>query len=285
MNRIAITAECVCDLPEKMRQQYGIDCIYFDIITDEGVFRDTVEISARNVLEYMNNGRKKILSHEPTVEQFQEFFTEHLKTCNEVVHISIGDKISKAYPNAVLARERMGADAERIHIIDSRQVTTGIGFLLIKAAQMRAEGKNAQEIVEGVLQEIEKISVSFITRDANYLYYNGRASRWVMNLCKKMALHPVLYVKDGELVLKTIMIGNYEKACKRYVKKQLKRKSRIDRERCFVTYADCSQKQLKQIETVVRECIDFEHLIFNTASATVSCNCGPNAFGVLYVRS
>lgn len=284
MSTIAITTECVCDLPFSMLNEMRIESIYFNIQTDKGLFQDTTEISERNILEYMAGGEKKAHSYEPAVEDYVQMFRRNLEKYQEVLHICISAQISSAYAHAVMAKESMKEEGAKIHIFDSKHLSSGMGILVYKAAMLRDEGKNIFQIKEALADLQKRISTTFVTRNADYLYYNGKVKKSVRNLCHRFSIHPILYMKNGKLCLKSVVIGNYDKACLRYVNGQLRQNKDIDTELAFVTHAGCSQARLSNIKDQIKKYIEFEQLYLKTASATVSCNCGPDCFGVLFLR-
>ena len=283
MGKIAISTECVGDIPVALREELGIEIIFLDVVTDQGVFKDTVEITDRNVIEYMMGGLHKCKSREPDAEGFRAHFEELLKCHDEVIHICISGGIATSVKNTTEALALMKPEmAERVHIVDSRHLSSGQGMLVCEAAKLRNAGAESGEIIQKIQDMREKISTSFIARNADFLYYNGRASEKIMKLCNNLALHPVLYMKDGMLVVKRILIGNYDKACERYVKRELKKSKLIDRSTGYITYAGCSNNRLEQVRKLVEERIRFDNLYLNAASAAVSCNCGPDTFGILF---
>lgn len=284
MSKIAITTECVSDLPVSLIKEKNIGYIYFDIHTDKGVFQDTTEISERNILEYMAGGDKKAQSEEPLVADYMNLFKNALKEYDEVIHICVSGKISKAIMHARMAKMEMKEEGEKIHIIDSKHLSSGMGLLVLRAAQYRDEGLGCEEIIKKIKNLRSKISTSFITRNADYLSFNGRISGIVARLCHRLALHPVLAMKDGALVLQNIMIGNYDNACSKYVDDQLKNSAFIDDEIAFITHAGCSNSRMDYITDRVEKRVAFKKIVCQPASAAVSVNCGPDTFGVLYIK-
>lgn len=278
-----VTTECVCDLPGELLSRLNVDIIYFHIYTDSGCFKDTDEIDARNILEYMERGGAKSKSEAPSANEYKNFFQKKLEDYDEVIHIAISSGISDSVKNASLAVAKMGMDGKRIHIFDSRHLSSGMGFLVIKAAQMSLDGCSTRQILEELEHCRGKVSTSFIVKNADYLFRNGKVSKGVQKLCRLFSLHPVLYMKDGILTLKGLEFGNYEKSGARYVKKELRHAQAIDKSRLFITHANCRLKSIQQIKSIVEGCCRFEEIIVNPASATVSSNCGPNAFGVLFL--
>lgn len=284
MGNIIITTECVADIPAEIIEKYGIGIIYYTVKTDKGEFRDTDEITASNIMEYMTGGEKKALSIIPSKEDYEAFFKDKLEKHDEIIHISISSGVSGAFENAKEASKIADRSAERIHVIDSRHLSSGQGLAVIEAARLNAEGKNGKEITEYVEKLIPRISTSFITYNADYLYYNGKVSKRVMNLCRDLSLHPVLAMKDGKLTVKKVLVGRYDTSAKRYLRSILIKGKGIDSSVGFITYAGCTNKALDYIHNKVQKNINFDSLLEQPASASISCNCGPFTFGILYIK-
>ncbi len=283
--RVGIIAECVCDLPKSYLKEHNIDIVYFFIETDSGVFTDTDEITAENILSYMQSGGKKSKSSAPEPEIYRSVFEKNLEKYDELIFAAISSKISYSYANAEKAVSEMSEKGKRVHIFDSKHLSTGLGHLVIKAAETAETGLSAKEIISELEELRERISTSFITESVDFLYRSGRVSEKVKKICMTFNIHPVLTMKNGELILKSVGIGKYEKACSRYIHKELKNPDKIDKKRAFLTYAGCSVKMLEHVRNEINSKCRFEKLIQTKASATISSNCGPGTFGVLFIKN
>lgn len=284
MSEIKITAECVADIPYALQEREDIDIIFYDIETENGIFRDTDEIDANNIMEYMADGKKRVSTHFPSATEYKNFFKSKLEDYDEVIHICIGSGISDALENAKQGRDKLGLDGKRIHIVDSQHVSSGSGYLAYIAARDRDKGMNSDQIIAHLVQIIPGISTTFIAYNADYLYYNNQVSKLVKNICQLLHLHPVLYVKDGVLTLKKVYWGDYKKSVRKYVASELRKAQEIRKEAVFITYAACNHAMIKEVKQLVRGYAEFDEMWEQEASATVTSNCGPMTCGVIYVR-
>ena len=153
MKKLGITTDCVCDLPDDYLKLHDVGIVYFYITTDRGRFKDGYEITSGNIIEYLEDGGEKAATNAPEPEEYREFFQDRLKECDELIHISISSKVSLSCKNASSALKLMGEQADRVHVIDSKHLSTGMGHLVIKAVEMRDSGKAAEEIC----RELEQI--------------------------------------------------------------------------------------------------------------------------------
>ncbi|MGN1119976.1 MAG: DegV family protein, partial [Oscillospiraceae bacterium] len=233
----------------------------------------------------LENGGEKAETNAPAPEEYRDFFLEQLEKNDEIVHISITSKVSQSYCNAMAALELMGESGKRVRVVDSWHLSTGIGHMVIKAVEMRNAGSSSQEIVDEAERMKDSISTSFITMNANYLYRNGRVSNAVKTFCEVFMVHPVLTLKEGRMTLKSVKIGNYEKAVMRYVKGELRNSRKIDKKRLFITHAGCTVKFINAVKAQAERLCSFEEILVTKASATVSGNCGMGTVGVLFVKN
>lgn len=279
---VAISTDCTADIPDDLLEKIGVNVIYFYITTESGRFRDTDEITSRNIIDYTAGGMKKAASAAPSTEEYREFFTDQLTKCERLIHICIGSKVSHAYENACAAVQE--GFENTVTVIDSLQLSTGIAHLVMKACELRDKKKQAHEIANELEKMKYHISSTFSAENAEYLYYNGRVSRGIAKICRILNLHPILGMSDGELKLIGIGFGNYNAALKRYIKKRMKNKDSIDTDRAFITCVGCSVKTKNMVKKEVEKHLHFREVIINEASATISVNSGPGTIGVLYTR-
>ena len=149
---------------------------------------------------------------------------------------------------------------------------------------MAQDGESVEEICSKLNKLKERISTSFIVPSPDTLYRNGKIGKIVMNLCDALNLHPILYLSQNKIKLRGVVMGKLDKAYKKYIRKQLMHRNKIDTRILFITYAGCSVKQLEQIREEVEKYVYFEHVEYQKASATISSNCGIGAFALIFMR-
>lgn len=281
--KICITTDCVCDLPDEMLAANNVDMIYFYIETDTGRFKDVDEITAQNVFDYLSNGGVKTITEAPPVDEFVTFFSDKLKKYDDVIHICISSKISKSFSNAVQAAEKLGEDSH-IYVVDSKHLSTGIGHMVLRAAEMVRSGCGCEEIISEMEEMKTTVSTSFMADNIDFLYLNGKVGNGVYKLCTMFNIHPVLSMQDGYLKLKSCHMGNYLKSAKRYIRAELKDAKKIKSSRLFITHAGCSTNDIKRVKREISSIMKFDEIVVTKASATISSNSGPRTFGLLYIK-
>ncbi len=278
--KIAITADCICDLPKDLLERFHIRLMYCYVHTGEGRFCDLFEISSDSLLTYLQKDGNHSHSSTADPSEYEYFFAKTLKEAEHVIHITATADLSGAYPNATQAAKTF----DNVTVIDSAHISSGHGLMVLCAARLAEEGRNVNEICEALDEYRERVFSNFLVPGTATLYRNGKVSGAVHNLCTVLSLHPVLYMSRNKLKLFSIESGNMNRVISLYIKKLFKHTRQIDTSILFVTYAGCSVKQIDEIVSIVEKYIHFDQIILQKASATVSSNCGVGTFGLMFVR-
>ena len=270
---VCITTESVCDLPEDIMERFGIACIYYYVQTQEGRFHDVCEISADNLIEYIDNQHKTAYSMPPSVDEYETFFADALGNAQQVIHISMAKNSGE------------GAKGfDNVHVINSAHLSSGMGLLALYAAAMVQDGNPFQDVIDALNHIKYNISTSFIVAHTNNLYRAGRMSKKVKDVCDLFLLHPVLSVKGSKIACSAVYSGTQEHAYIKYIRKQLKGRRNIDTRVLFFTYSGFSYKMKQKILSEINKYQKFDKIIEQQASAAISSNCGVGAFGLLFMK-
>lgn len=273
-----ITADCVCDLPEEMLEEYDIRLMHFYIRTDKARFVDTQEIDSDNLERYLAVPDNAVRSQCASVEEYEEFFGEMLAEADHVIHISMAARAGEGYERAEMAARGF----DHVHVIDSGQISGGEALLVLYAAKLAADGRRTHEICEQIEKTKNCIRNRFIMPSARYFYQNNRTSATVARLCELFRLHPILTVRQSKVMIVGVLGGQLNNAWRRYIRFHLMRKWKIGKEVVYITYAGCSVEQLEMVRTEVLKCIPFEKVILQKASFSNACNVGLGTIGIAY---
>lgn len=278
--KVAITADCICDLPGKWLKKYQIRLMHCYVHTKEGRFSDLFEVSSDSLLDYLQiEGNTAHSSTAPPAE-YEYFFADILEHAEKVIHITATVALSGAYPYALQASKSF----DNVTVVDSTHISSGHGIMAVYAASLAEQGKGVKEICAALDKFKDRVCSNFLVPSTETLCRNGKVSGTVHNLCKMLNLHPVLRMSQNKLKLWKIEVGNQQHANKKYVKQILHHSKQIDTRFLFLTYAGCSVRQIDELIEEVEKYVKFEEIILQKASATVSSNCGVGVFGLMYVR-
>lgn len=278
--KIAITADCICDLPKDLIERYQIGIMYCYVHTREGRFCDISEVSSDSLLAYLQiEGNYAYSSTAPT-EEYEYFFADILEKAQHVIHITATADLSGAYPNATQASKSF----DNVTVVDSHHISSGHGLMVLYAAALAEESRSVDEICRRLAVFRENVFSNFLVPSTATLARNGKVSGLVDKVCSTLNLHPVLSMSRNQLKLWKIEVGNMDRVNRRYVRKLFKHRKQIDTRILFLTYAGCTVSQVDAILEEVKKYISFDRIVLQKASATVSSNCGIGTFGLMFVR-
>lgn len=278
--KIAVTADCICDLPKDLLEKYQIRLMYCYVHTKEGRFCDLFEVSSDGLLAYLQQEGKEARSSTAEPSAYEYFFADELQKAEQIIHITATAALSGAYPNASQASQSF----DNVTVVDSNHISSGHGLMVLYAAALAEAGSSVQEICTALEQFKENVCSGFFVRNTEALCRNGKVSVPVHKLCSGLNLHPVLHMSQNRLRLRHIETGSLQHARRGYIRKQLHHVRQIDTRIAFLTYAGCSMQQLDEILEEVEKYIKFERIVLQKASAAVSGSCGAGVFGLMFIR-
>ncbi len=274
---LLVSTDSVSDLPAEMTDNARVAVMPYRVVTEGGEFIDGQEAGTDGVLSYMQSGRRAH-SEAPNIAAYEAFFAEQLTKAQCVIHLTMSGKVSKGYDNALEASKSF----DNVEVIDTGHLSSGMGFVVLQAAEYAAGGMSKEDVIEGIQQIRSLVRTSFIVDDTEYLLRAGRISPRINAICRVFMVHPVLVLKNSKMTVGAVMIGTQKTVWKKYIASVLQNAGRIDKRLLFITYAGLSYEDLQEIENIVKKKIPFEQVIYQKASPAISINCGVGAFGLLF---
>lgn len=278
--KIKVTADSTCDLSPELVEKYNITIVPLSIVKDGKSYIDGVEIGPDDIFQYVAETGKLCSTAAVNVSQYLDVFSELRREYDAIIHFTISGEMSVCYQNACLAAEEI----DGVYPIDSRNLSTGIGLLVIDAAIMANAGMDAQEIVAVLRDRIEKLEVSFVIDTLLYLWKGGRCSGVAALGANLLSLKPCIEVKDGTMVVSKKYRGSLKKCLVQYVRDKLAGRTDIDTRRIFITDSGVDEEIYKTVYEAVAESQCFEEILHTRAGSTISNHCGPNCLGILFFR-
>ena len=278
--KIKITSDSTCDLPQELIEKYAVRLMPLCVTVEGQTYRDGVDIQAAEMLAMTekNGGTPKTAAN--NIQDYLDAFTEERKENDAVIHFTISASMSACYQNACLA----AAELENVYVIDSANLSTGQGHLVLDACEMAEAGMDAEAIVAEIEARKEKVDASFVVDTLEYLRRGGRCSALAAMGANLLKLHPCISVKDGAMGVGKKYRGNMKTCLTEYVKDRLAEPDTVDTRRLFITDSGVSEEIRQLVEDVVLSIVPFETVIHSQAGCTVSCHCGPGTLGILFFR-
>lgn len=278
---IKITADSTCDLSPELKAKTGVIITPIHVIMEGKDYMDGVDIIPEDIFATCG-GKSKVVCASAAVnpDYYEKVFAEATADGSEVIHIGLSSEISSSFHNAEIAAE----DFENVYVVDSRNLSTGSGHLVLLAAEMIAEGMAAKDIAEKLAEIAKKVDASFVIDTLEYLKKGGRCSALAALGANLLSLKPCIEVKDGKMGPAKKYRGNINKSLEMYVKDRLKNIENIDKKRIFVTSTFENENDVQAIVKLVKSYKYFDEVLVTKAGSVISCHCGPNCLGILYIN-
>lgn len=278
--KIKISADSTCDLSPELIEKYDIGITPLYVIKNGKSYSDGIDMHPQDIYDHVAAGGEICSTAAVSVADYEDFFREQLKCCDAVVHFHISGEMSSCYQNACIAAEEVG----NVYPVDSRNLSTGIGQLVISAALLAAQGDmTAEQIRDAMNEKREKLDVSFLLDTLKYLAKGGRCSAVAALGANLLGLKPCIEVRDGKMGVGKKYRGHLDKCLTQYVRERLENRDDIDTERIFLTESGgFSEEELEAVTAEIRRCQNFGEILHTQAGCTISNHCGPRCMGILY---
>lgn len=277
--RIGISADSSCDLSAELAEQYGIAVIPQAIIMDGKTYRDGIELKPADIFRHVSEGGEICSTTAINTAEYCGVFSELRKECGALIHFTIGSGLSSCYQNAVLAANEVPG----VTVVDSMNLTTGIGYLAVAAAKMAAAGMELEEITAKLEELKAHMDVSFVIDKLDYLKKGGRCSAVTAFGANLLNIKPSICMKNGTLAVEKKYRGAFRQCVRRYIEERLDAvKDRCVPDIIFLTHAACSEAVLEEAADLIRSRGIFSEILVTEAGCTVSSHCGPNTLGIIF---
>ncbi|MGI6710603.1 MAG: DegV family protein [Bacilli bacterium] len=282
MEKFVIIADSTSDIPKELRDKYNIEIIPLCINIGEDIYKDGVELSTVELFDLAE--KKKTLPKTSAIapDEFIEVFKKHLNQEKKVLFIGIGSGFSATLQNAHIA---FGEFEKNVYIVDSEKLSIGTGFVVLKACELREEGKSIDEIVKVLNEYKTRVRTYFAISTLEYLHKGGRCSGTARLFGAMLKITPIIRVALNKMEVAKKPRGRYEKALDEmlvYFNEDLK-KNNVDLNKVVLIYPH--PKALNDVEYMKKELhkLGVKDFITTTAGCTISTHCGPRTIGLAYV--
>ncbi len=279
--KVIIAADSTVDLSHTLTEKYGIAILPLNVSLGDKLYRDGVDIDPDGIYAHYEATGQLPKTSAINASDFEDFFAENTKNGEDMVMFTISSDMSSTYANSLLAAEKFPC----VHMVDTRNLSTGGGLLVLAAADMAADGLSAAEIAEKCRALVANVDASFVVDDLEFLHKGGRCSAVAAFGANLLQLKPCITVKDGKMSVGKKYRGKFDSVLEKYIEERIGDGSDIDKTRIFVTHAGCDAAVVDSCVRKVSELAPFSEVLVTRAGCTISSHCGRNTLGVLFVRS
>ena len=274
---VLITSSTLCDLPDSIVKKLNLPLIPALIHTEDGVFKDGVQMDAEELIRYIDTG-KTARSTSPDEAGYTAFFAAELKKAHHLIHIALTSSMSDDYHMACEAAKAF----DNVTVINSECLSSATGLLVLIAYKLAQQSIPVDKIIEELDIVKARLKCSFVIDTTEYMAKKGHISDTINKFAKALSLHPTIRCKNNKSGIGGLWLGSTKMAYKRYIHNAFPVDIIPDPEVVFITYVNIPMDTLMWIKEEVSRFAYFENVVFQQASAAISSNCGTGTFGILY---
>ena len=275
---IKITSDSTCDLSAEQLQQHNIQLLPLCISMGDKLLRDGVEITPDDIYAHVDAGGDICTTSALNFTDYSDCFTPLSQEYDAVIHINISAEFSSCYQNAVLASQEF----DNVYVVDSRNLSTGHGHVVLRAAELAESGMDVKDIVAELNNFTAKVDASFILSRLDYMKKGGRCSSVVALGANLLHLRPCIEVVNGKMQVGKKYRGSFEKCVDQYIRDRLAHPENLDLSRIFITHSGVADSALETARRAVEDCASFQEILVTRGGWTGARHRVPGTLGILF---
>ena len=278
--KIKITADSTCDLTQELLQQWNISLMPMHILMGGESYLDGVTVHPADVFVHVQNGGQTPKSAAANLVEYSDFFAPFAKEYDAVIHISVGSKFSSCFQNARLAAQ----EYENVSVVDSENICTGQGYLVLRAAKWAADGLSPKNICMRLQSLAKRVELSLVLNQLDFMAKSGRCSGVLAFGANILGIKPSLAVINGELKVVKKYRGSLPICVGKYITDQLDGRDDIDNTMVFVSSCQPKPGCMDAVKAGLRKYGKFEHIIETDIGTTIGGYSGPGTIGIVFAK-
>ena len=281
---VKIISDSTCDLSPELIAKYDIDILPLHILLGEDEYEDGKNITPEQIYSWSDENKTTQKTSAPALTDAIELFKPYIDEGREIVCFSISSSMSTSGNVMRIAAEELEAE-DRITVIDSANLSTGIGLLVIEAAIMAQNNHTVEEIVSAIEALKPNVRASFVVDTLTYLYRGGRCNAVSAMAGGVLKLHPKIVVENGAMNASKKYRGKINSAIMTYVKDMEDDLKAARPNRVFITHSGCDRTIVEEVHSYLENLGVFSEILETRAGGVISSHCGPGTLGVLFIQS
>jgi len=281
MNRVKVITDSCADLSSELIEKFDLDVVPLYVQVEGKSYLDGCEMTTEKLYSQIEKSNMLPKTAAPSSGDYYEYFSKWINAGYDVLYVGLSSKLSAAFQAARIAAEEF--DEERIKLLDTQSLSTGIGLLALKASELAKEGKSLDEIYQKVSALVPKVRVSFVIDTLKYLHMGGRCTAVQLLASNVLRIHPQIIVKDGGMIVGAKFRGKRTSYLDQFFKEAVGDGSHIDRQRAFITHSASSAEECLEYKNRLEQ-LGVSEVYITQAGTVISSHCGPGTIGVLYIE-
>ena len=277
---VKIISDSTCDLSSELLSRYDIDIVPLSVTLGDFTGRDGMEVTPAKIYQHVAECKELPKTSAVNTEEYVRVFRSWREKGYSIVHYCISSEFSSCYQNACAAAEEF----PNVYVVDSRNLSTGHGHVVLEAARLAAEGLAPEEIVRRLEELTARVDASFILEHLEYMKKGGRCSAVALLGANLLKLRPCIEVANGKMGVAKKYRGTFAKCLETYIADRLEGRTDLDPRMIFITHSGVPDEIIALAQQTIAKYQTFEELCVTRAGCTVSSHCGPGTIGILFIR-
>ena len=278
--KIKITADSTCDLSAELLQKWDIPLMPMPILMGDESYLDGVTVHPADVFAHVNAGGKMPKSAAANLVEYADFFAPFAKEYDAVLHVSVDAKFSSCCQNARLAAQEF----ENVYVVDSENICTGQGYLVLRAAKLAADGLPPRNIQMRLQNLAKRVELSFVLDRLDYMAKSGRCSGVLAFGANLLGIKPALEVIDGELKVVKKYRGSLPICVGKYITDRLADRDDIEDGLVFISSCQPKPGCMDAIKAGLTKYGSFQECYETDIGTTIGGYSGPGTIGIVFAR-
>lgn len=279
---VKIIADSTCDLSQELLTKYDISILPLHVLLGEEEYLDGRTITPNQIYSWSDAHKTTPKTSAPSLVEAIELMKPYVEEKREIVCFSISDEMSTSGNVMRLAAEELSAQ-QLVTVINSANLSTGIGLLVIEAAIMAGNGATGKEIAEKMEELKPLVRASFVVDTLTYLHRGGRCSGVAALAGSALKLHPKIVVENGKMAPQKKYRGKIDRVILDYVHDLEQDLKSAKKERVFITHSGCDAVVVEAVRSYLEGLQVFDEILETRAGGVISSHCGPGTLGVLFI--
>jgi len=279
MNKIAIIVDSTCDLTKELIEKNNIVVVPLTVNFSDESYHDGVDITTKELYEKVAVKGELPKTAAITIGEIYNIFEKYIEEGYDIIYTGIASSMSKSYENAVMTAQEFPEG--RIEVVDSQNLSTGIGLVVLKACKWRDEGKTVSEIANLMRETVPYVRSQFVIDTMEYLHKGGRCSGVAKLFGSIFKIKPIIAVRDGKMGVSSMPRGTITMGLNKMLDMYKEDCNNIDEDYVFVTHsmADESCEYVMEKAKAIKDA----NYVETKAGCVISTHCGPGTIGILYI--
>ena len=282
MKKVAIITDTTCDLSVELKERYQIKTFPLHIHLGDKEYSDGVDISPDDIYRWSDENKATPKTSAVSPAEATDVLEAALKNAESVICFCISDQMSSTGNVLRLAVQELEAE-DKVFVVDSKNLSTGIGLQIIEAAILAEQGMEAKEIVEKINNITPRVRASFVVDTLTYLHRGGRCSGLAALAGGALKLHPLISVIDGKMLPGKKYRGKMNRVIIEYVKDMEEELKLAKADRVFITHSGCEAEIIDSVKAELTALGHFNEILVTRAGSVITSHCGPGTLGVLFI--